>query len=419
MIRADRHLLRDITGYPIWRGLFVDQCYDIGRVENFHYWPFGLVYRPKDPYCEWINQNGIAFEFARTDWEYVYNTFCFGYGVGYRFSAYDHGAANGNFLGLGADSCRRAILVEQSQKPGLLITNGEFVGRWTSRDSVCLEIKQGNEGKVSLNNCSFWGPVETCVLAGSSTGQFTANACHFVNWDNTGTGAPAIHITAGKAIVSHSTFEESGVHVKVDPEAKSAIITGNQADGGVVVQGSQLPQTVLSANEPTPLDQMTQQQRLKYQIEVGSEGDSGFLLNWYGREKSVDSEGNTTTSRWTKSVSTIQLPIVSGKNYRLSMKMVSNPFKNAATEVAGLWLDGRQLAAFSQSEPMPSNASIARPQSKNENELIVEIPADSLKTSIINLEIRTPGWVPAEKSANSMDSRALGVRVRKIEMEAM
>ena len=144
MVQAHRHLLRNITGYPIWRGLLVDQCYDIGHVENFHYWPFGLNYNPKDPYCEWINKNGVAFEFARTDWEYVCNTFCFGYGVGYKFSEYRHGAANGNFLGLGADSCRRAVLVEQSQEPGLLITNGEFVGRWTSQDSVCIEVAEGN-----------------------------------------------------------------------------------------------------------------------------------------------------------------------------------------------------------------------------------------------------------------------------------
>ncbi len=418
MIRADRHLLRDITGYPVWRGLFVDQCYDIGRVENFHFWPFGLVYKPKDPYCEWINKNGIAFEFARTDWEYVYNTFCFGYGVGYRFSAYEHGAANGNFLGLGADSCRRAVLVEQSQKPGLLITNGEFVGRWTSDDSVCLEIKEGNEGKVSLNNCSFWGPVETCVLAASSSGQFTANACHFVNWDNAGTGAPAIRVAAGKAIVSNSTFEESGVHVEVAPEAKSAIITGNQAQGGLVVAGKQLPQTVLSANEPTPLDQLTEEQKLKYRVDVGSESDSGFLRNWYGREKSVDSAGKTITSRWTKSVSTVLLPVVPGKSYRLSVKLLANPFKTASPDSAGLWVDGRQAATFSQSEPTEASAALARPLPTNEKELSVEIPAQKVKTPLITLEIRTPGWVPAEKSPKSNDTRKLGVYVQEIEMEA-
>ena len=31
--------------------------------------------------------------------------------------------------------------------PGLLITNGEFVGRWSSTDSVCIEIGPKAEGQ--------------------------------------------------------------------------------------------------------------------------------------------------------------------------------------------------------------------------------------------------------------------------------
>ena len=30
-------------------------------------------------------ENGEAFIFGRTDWQYVLNTFCFGYNVGYKF----------------------------------------------------------------------------------------------------------------------------------------------------------------------------------------------------------------------------------------------------------------------------------------------------------------------------------------------
>ena len=158
LVRAHRHLVRNVTGYPIKRGIFVDECYDIGHIENVHFWPFGVAYDPDDPYCKWVNTQGVAFELARTDWHYVSNTFCFGYGVGYKFSESKTGSANGNFLGLGADSCQRAVLVEQAQPPGLLITNGEFVGRWSSTDSVCLEIGPKAKGKVSLVNCSFWGP---------------------------------------------------------------------------------------------------------------------------------------------------------------------------------------------------------------------------------------------------------------------
>ena len=219
LVRAHRHLVRNVTGYPSKRGIFVDECYDIGHIENIHFWPFGVAYNPEDPYCKWVNTQGVAFELARTDWHYVSNTFCFGYGVGYKFSKSKAGSTNGNFLGLGADSCRRAVLVEQAQPPGLLITNGEFVGRWSSTDSVCVEVGPEAEGKVSLVNCSFWGPIDRCVWMRSPFGQFTASACHFVHWDNHAEGAPAIQLDAGRAIVQ-------GVHLHAGWETRAGRRTG-------------------------------------------------------------------------------------------------------------------------------------------------------------------------------------------------
>ena len=118
LVRAHRHLVRNVTGYPSKRGIFVDECYDIGHIENIHFWPFGVAYNPEDPYCKWVNTEGVAFELARTDWHDVSNTFCFGYGVGYKFSASKAGATNGNFLGLGADSCYVWITCRRSKVKG-------------------------------------------------------------------------------------------------------------------------------------------------------------------------------------------------------------------------------------------------------------------------------------------------------------
>lgn len=46
---------------------------------------------------------GRAFVMGRSDWEYVFNTFAFGYAVGYHFIETDTGTMNGNFLGIGMD----------------------------------------------------------------------------------------------------------------------------------------------------------------------------------------------------------------------------------------------------------------------------------------------------------------------------
>lgn len=249
LVRAARHQIRNVYGYPSWRGLYVDACYDIGRVENCHFWPFGVTYRPDDPYCLWINTRGTAFEFARTDWQYVLNTFCFGYAVGYKFSASAAGSCNGNFLGIGADSCVRPVLVEQSQPYGILITNGEFVGRWKSRDSVGVEIAAGASGKVSLQNCAFWGPIDRCIWQRSSKAQVTASGCNFVHWDVAGKGSAAVRIDAGAAILQGNTFAMENLHVRVGADARSTIVMGNQAASGLRVENHAGPRTVALGNE--------------------------------------------------------------------------------------------------------------------------------------------------------------------------
>jgi hypothetical protein len=388
LVHAARHLVRNVTGYPIKRGIYVDECYDIGRIENVHFWPFGVHYKHDDPYCKWINTQGVAFEFARTDWHCVHNTFCFGYGVGYKFSETKAGSANGNFLGLGADSCERAVLVEQAQRPGLLITNGEFVGRWGSKDAVCLEIGTNAVGKVSLVNCSFWGPIDRCVWMRSPAGQFTASACNFVDWDVRNVGSPAIQLDAGRAIVHGCTFEQEGPHVQVAEPVKSALLAGNQASGGFVAENRAGKRTQLSANESAPVE-WTAEAKKHYRIAVGAEGDGRYLRGWHGREAAM---------RWSNAESWLRLPVVPGKSYTLTLKL--HVPKVAVSEDAGLYLDGKRIASFEAGATT----------------LTAELPPT--RAGQIALKVFCAGWVPAQHNAASKDNRTLGVQLFEITMRA-
>jgi hypothetical protein len=386
LVRAHRHLVRNVTGYPIGRGLYVDECYDIGRIENVHFWPFGVNYQADNPYCQWINTQGIAFELARTDWHYVQNTFCFGYGVGYKFSKSRHGSANGNFLGLGADSCERAVVVDQAQPPGLLITNGEFVGRWGSTNAVCLEITSEAEGKVSLVNCSFWGPIDRCVWMRSPTGQFTASACNFVHWDIQGTGVPALQLDAGKAIVQACTFNQDNLHITVGSNVISAILTGNQAVGGLRVENHAGRRTQSALNEEDPIA-WTPEAREHYQLEVGALGDGRYLVGWHGQERS------DRPFRWSTARSTLRLPIPRNTPSQLTLNL--HVPDTASDPDAGLYLQERRLA------PLPRSGS-----------WIVDLPA--VDADDVRLELRCRGWVPRKVVAGSEDPRTLGVQLHRV-----
>ncbi len=404
---ATRHLVRNVHGYPSFRGLYIDACYDISRVENCHFWPFGTTYKPGDPYSRWVNENATAFEFARTDWQYVTNTFCFGYGVGYKFSASRHGPCNGNFLGIGADSCRRAVLVEDCQPSGLLITNGEFVGRWESTDSVGIEIAPGcGEGRISLTNCAFWGPLDRCVWSRSPRAMFTAANCHFVQWDVTGRGAPAVEAEAGRLIVQGSTFGsgigpgEGDLHVRVGPQVRSAIILGNQAEGGVAVENLAGAATQLVANEagPAPLPEAA---RGHYRLTFGETGDRPFLRRWYGPETAgFWTDAGTTTMRWSTAESFLRLPVLPGREYAGSIEIWMP--EHAITAEAGIYLGQTRLA------PLPPRPGTA----------VVTFTVPAADAPEVTLLLRAKGWRPIDLLAGSRDGRTLGVAVRRLTMKA-
>ena len=90
-----------------------------------------------------------------SDWQYVFNTFCYGYNVGYKFIKSDTGMCNGNFLGIGADDCFTAVDVEASAPFGLLISNGEFTS-FHGPDPTMVRVEPDNSGSVRFENCAFW-----------------------------------------------------------------------------------------------------------------------------------------------------------------------------------------------------------------------------------------------------------------------
>ncbi len=397
MVRSARHVIRNVFGYPSFRGLYVDECYDIGRIENCHFWPFGVSYQVEDPFCKWVNTEGVAFEFARTDWHYVLNTFCFGYGIGYKFSESKAGSCNGNFLGIGADSCVRPVLVEQAQDPGLLITNGEFVGRWGSIDSIGVEIAEKARGKVSLVNCSFWGPIDRCIHHHAAWGQLTASACNFVHWDNTGIGSPCIQVDSGAAIVQGNTFAEGSLHVQVGEAVRSAILMGNQAATGFRVENHAGKKTQMVANEEDSID-WNEESKNHYTLRLGCNGDSRYLRRWFGPEgKEVDSDPQSTW-RWATGSSSFTLPINPKKPYRSTL-VCAIPAEAVDTE-SGLYL-GEQLLA---------------PLRAGETRIQADIPPAS--SDGLTLSLRSREWVPAEHRPDSQDPRQLGIQVYSVTLKA-
>lgn len=225
---SERHLIRDVHGQPLRRGVYVDRIYDIGRIENVHFNPWWSM-KPK--LLQWQMANGEAFIFGRTDWQYVLNTFCFGYRVGYKFIKTQAGFCNGNFLGIGADDCYTALEVEDAAPYGVLITNGEFVS-FHGPDPTMVEVKATNTGSVRFVNCAFWGPChQIAKVAGTGTVGFSD--CTLVQWDAKREGRHAIQATGGTLLVRGCEFREAKAQIELGEGVRRAVVTDNVVRGPV------------------------------------------------------------------------------------------------------------------------------------------------------------------------------------------
>lgn len=224
----ERHLVRDVHGQPLRRGILVDSIYDIGRIENVHWNPWWSM---KPRLFAWQQANGEAFIFGRSDWQYVFNTFCFGYKVGYKFVQTKAGVCNGNFLGIGADDCFTALVVEQSAPFGLLISNGEFVS-FHGPDPTMVRVENTHTGSVRFVNCAFWGPCnQIAQVAGKGTVGFSD--CTFVQWDAKKSGQPALKVDSGTVLVRGCEFRENKNQIALGESVHRAVICENVFSGPV------------------------------------------------------------------------------------------------------------------------------------------------------------------------------------------
>lgn len=234
--KNERHLIRNISGQPLRTGIFVDAIYDIGRIENVHFNPWWSM-KPK--LLQWQMEHGEAFVFGRTDWQYVHNTFCFGYGIGYRFLQTETGVCNGNFLGIGADDCHTAIRIDQCAPMGLLITNGEFVS-FHGPDPTMVRVGEKNRGSIRFSNCAFWGPCRR-IASLDGTGTVGFSDCTFVQWGfQERAGEPnkwdrvetaAIEARSGKLIVRGCEFQDKMPQILLGEKIDKAVVTGNLIRG--------------------------------------------------------------------------------------------------------------------------------------------------------------------------------------------
>ena len=238
----ERHLIRNISGQPLRRGIYIDNIYDIGRLENVHFNPWWSMKKV----FQWQEQHGEAFIFGRSDWQYVLNTFCYGYNVGYKFIQTPAGVCNGNFLGIGADDCFTGVFVEQCANLGVLISNGEFAS-FKGPDPTMVRVSTNNTGSIRFVNSAFWGPCNQIAKI-DGKGVVGFSDCTFVQWDRNDKGLAAIQASGGTILIRGCEFQQNKTQVDLAEKVRRAVVSENVIAGKLRVNNRSQKPFVINNN---------------------------------------------------------------------------------------------------------------------------------------------------------------------------
>jgi hypothetical protein len=228
-----RHWFENIYGQPLALGIAVDQCYDIGRINHIHFWPF---WSQEPALINWVNNNGITFLFERTDWETVEDVFSWGYQTGMAFRASAVGACNGQFTDINFDNVDIGIDVAFTQTWGILFSNLNLAnaGGGSNRIGILGRTVNGTkptDAAVVVRGASFWGQFTQHVLW-AHPGLISISDSLFSHWNKT---YSAIDIEQGRAMINNNYFgDDIGIAITVAQGAEKVTVTNNHLNNNAV-----------------------------------------------------------------------------------------------------------------------------------------------------------------------------------------
>jgi hypothetical protein len=236
-----RHFVRSVYGQPLLIGIAVDQCYDIGRIMDIHFWPF---WTQNTNIQAFQSAHAVTFDFMRTDWEVVQDVFSWGYSIGARFRASANGSMNGQMSNVNFDNVDIGLQLSDTQPYAVHISNLNIANAGGGTNHIAIQGLPGASA-LNVNGASFWGSLYQPV-SWNNSGLLTLSNARFLSWAST---LQAVNIISGRAIIQGNYFTDNvGVAIRVGTGTDRVMILGNMLVGNTV--NSSGPKTYSANNQP-------------------------------------------------------------------------------------------------------------------------------------------------------------------------
>lgn len=247
-----RHFVRGLYGQPLFKGIWVDQCYDIGRIQDVHFWPF---WSQDKRIVDFTTTNGTAYIFQRTDWEVVEDIFCWGYHVGIEFSASTNGGMNGQMTDIDLDNVDIGLDVNATQPYAVHISNLNIANAGAGTEHVAIWGRKSSQAaELSVRGASFWGFIKQ-VLRWENPGTVSLSDARLIPWN---IQRPMMELLAGGALIHDNFFQPyrqehiedywyhdplratgNGTAVRIGPGVNNVMLHNNQLNGNRIVNESE------------------------------------------------------------------------------------------------------------------------------------------------------------------------------------
>lgn len=227
------HYLRNIYGTFLKEGIYVDQVYDIGRLEGIsmkpEYWAdSGLGKTPsREQVSKYLKKSAIGLLLYKSDWEYIYDIKMESYQVGILFDSVGKGSFNGQIYGLNIQDAQVGMQINSMSDIGTVVSASRI--HVSGDNSMAVYGTRGFIGfeAVLFNTCTFSAPDgRNAYLEGDGVLNF--NHCTFEDWKK---GNYSITAQAGSVTATACNFKADKAEIRLDTEVTSANIYANEFQG--------------------------------------------------------------------------------------------------------------------------------------------------------------------------------------------
>jgi autotransporter-associated beta strand protein len=169
---GSKHILSTIIGSPLYKGIDLDQIFDVCHAEDIRFSPdvwanSGLTNAPAagGPHATWMRANGEAMRLRRVDGEMCMDTYISGYLVGIEANAATNGQPGATFYSGAVSNCATALLAQDMPTAfGLMFANFTLDG-----DTAVNRTNTSDDANAMFDHCQIIGRNGPAVISTGSS----------------------------------------------------------------------------------------------------------------------------------------------------------------------------------------------------------------------------------------------------------